>query len=496
MDLPLSLDPASGIPLYRQLYAGLRQAILSGRLPPGTRLPASRELARQLGLARKTVTDAYAELMSEGYLEGRPGAGSFVSPELPDEAIAAPRPRELPRRPAPPAGREPPRLSAWARALPTPPPPPSALPYDFPVGVPAADAFPWDLWRQLLARHLRAATPALLRYGDAAGLPALRAAVATSLGRTRAVRASPEQVVITAGTVQGLDLLARLLVEPGDLVALEEPGYQGARRAFLAAGARLLPIPVDAEGLLVERLPTGDRERPKLVYVTPSHQYPTGVTLSLARRLQLLAWAEGQGALVVEDDYDSEFRYAARPLESLQGLDRGGQVVYLGSFSKTLSPALRIGFAVLPAALVEPFTTAKWLTDRHAPMLEQLGLADFLEEGHFERHVRRLRRLYQERRDAVLTAFARHLAGVAEPLPSESGLHLLARLAPGLDENAFVAAARRRGVGLYPLGPYFHGPPAFAGLVVGYAPVPAPLIAVAFARLRALKALEAVGARR
>jgi GntR family transcriptional regulator/MocR family aminotransferase len=450
------LDAASGVAMHRQIYQELRRAILGGRLPPGTRLPATRGLAEQLRVARNTVARAYDDLLSEGYIEGRTGSGTYVSSALASAETAAPADE----------GGWAPTLSPWARrALAGGAPDRRVpLPYDFRPGWPDWTAFPRTIWWRLLGRRLRQGE--LGRYGEPAGYGPLREAIARHLAASRAVVCRPEQVAIVNGTQQAIDLLARLLLSPGDRVAVEDPGYPEARRVFGGYGAHLLPVPVDARGLRVDRLPEGPT---RLLYVTPSHQFPTGVTLSLERRLQLLEWAARQGTLVVEDDYDSEFRYAGRPVESLQGHDRTGQVAYLGSFSSVLFPPLRIGYLVLPPRLVEPFVEAKWLADRGTGTLEQQALADFLVEGHYTRHLRRMRRLGRARRDALLTAVRTHL-GNAVTLPrAETGTHLMLTLR-GLDEAAVAAAAEARGVGVYPAGPYYSEPAAHGGaLLLGFA---------------------------
>jgi GntR family transcriptional regulator/MocR family aminotransferase len=459
--LALALDPEHDDPLHRQIYAQLRTAILSGRLVPGQRLPATRGLAEQLGLARNTVARAYDDLLSEGYLEGRVGAGTFVS-----AALAAP-PRESAER-----GGWTPALSPWAgRALgggaPTSVDPPAPIGFDFRPGTPDWDAFPRRIWWRLLGRRLRAGE--LGRYPDPAGYWALREAIARHLAASRAVICQPEQVAIVNGTQQAIDLLGRLLIAPGDRVVVEEPGYPEARRVLAAYGASLAPVPVDDRGLRAEALPAAGA---RLVYVTPSHQFPTGVTLSLDRRLRLLAWARRHDALVVEDDYDSEFRYAGRPVESLQGLDRAGRVVYLGTFSSVLFPPLRVGYVVLPLGLVEPFVAAKWLADRGTGALEQQALADFLVDGHFSRHLRRMRRLGRARRDALLGALRQHLGSAAAPPLAETGTHVLLPLR-GVDETAALREAQRRGVGVYPVAPHYARPTgARPGLLLGFASLP------------------------
>lgn len=466
-------------PYHRQVYEQVRGAILSGRLRPGDRLPATRDLAARLGLARNTVARAYGDLLAEGYLEGRVGSGTYVAPGLGGEAGA-----QAEGKPALAPSGQPRRLSDWVgRALREARDRQviSALPYDFRPGTPDWDAFPRTLWLQLLGRALRREAGELTRYGDPAGYLPLRQAIARHLAISRGVVTAADQVVIVSGSQQALDLLARLRVDPGEAVAVEDPGYPEARRVFAAADARLIPVPVDDEGLAVEEL-VRQREEPRIVYVTPSHQFPTGATLPLTRRLALLEWAARRDVLIVEDDYDSEFRYAGRPVESLQGLDRAGRVAYVGTFSTVLFPPFRVGYAVLPPDLVGPFVQAKWLADRQTPTLEQLALADFLEEGHFERHLRRMRRLAADRRAALLAAVEEHLGSHVAPPRACAGMHVMLRLAgpgpatvdggPTALETAVVAGAAARGVGVYPVGSCRIRPSADSAILLGYAALP------------------------
>jgi len=363
-----------------------------------------------------------------------------------------------------------------------------ALPFDFRHGRPDATNFPIDAWRRIAARQLRQLDHDDLWYGPAAGLPALRVAISEYLGRARGVRCSPEQVVITTGTQQAIDLMARLLVEPGDAVVVEDPCYPGARRVFDALGARLLDVPVDEHGLCTDLLPDTPA---RLVYTTPSHQYPSGATLPVSRRLDLLRWAERQDALVIEDDYDSEFRHAGRPLEALQGLDQAGRVAYVGSFSKVLYPALRLGYLVAPPGLIQLASEAKRLVDLQTATPGQELLAELIQTGHFEAHLRRMRRVYRGRRTALLEALARELGPLAAPGPSDAGLYLRLVLAEGLDEEAVAQEAAARGVAVYPAGPYFARPVAQPGLILGYAALDEAGIAEGIRRLRlAIEAMQ------
>ncbi len=485
MDVLIPLDRAAGQPLRDQVYAGIRAAILDGRLPPGSRLASTRELARQLGVARFTVDDAYDRLAAEGYTEGRRGSGTYVG-DL--DALAIPA---EPTRSTPLTGHPQRRLSRWASRLPAGPPDeaPSQPAYDFGTGVPALDAFPAAIWQRLQARETRERPRAHYTYGESQGLPALRAAIADYLARSRGVRCSPEQVVVTSGTRQSIDLLARLVVDPGDAVLVEEPGYPATRVALSVAGARLLPVPVDGDGLRVDDIQPLDPPA-KLICLTPSHQYPTGSVLSLPRRLELLQWAAATGTLIVEDDYDSELRYGARPVPALAALgserETGRNVVYVGTFSKVLFPALRLGYAVLPPDLVAPFTAAKSLTDRHAPTPLQAMVAAFMAEGHFERHLARTRHLYAARQAALLDALDRDLAGLVErhPFATSAGLHVLVRFVVDLTEEELIERAATVGVSLDGAASCFTTPPAQPHILLGYAAMPEERIRAGIRHLR------------
>ena len=407
--LPLSLAaPLAGTPLYRWFYDELRSAILEGRIVPGARLPATRDLAREYKLARATVVTAFEQLKSEGYVEGRVGAGTYVSEVLPDDFLqvgrtSAERPRGPARgmvvlRPAPAAvpRRSEPRITRAFRA-----------------NQAALDVFPTTLWAQVVARRLRRASAQLLSGGEALGYRPLRQAVAAYLNASRGVKCSADQVLIISGVQEALERAAHLLIDPGDPVWVEDPGYPGADIVFRAVGAKVCPVPVDAEGLDLE---WGRRRwaRAKLIYVTPAHQFPLGVTMSLRRRLALLEWARRSRTLIFEDDYDSEYRYQGRPIPALQGLDRAGVVIYAGTFNEVLFPALRLAYLVVPPGMVDRFAAAQSVSMRHAPLLDQAALCDFITEGHFARHIRRMRELYSERLavfSGIVPLPARRIAG-------------------------------------------------------------------------------------
>jgi len=452
--------------LQQQIYASIRRAILEGIVVPGTRLPSSRALAVDLGVSRTTTLLAVQQLQAEGYVTARRGSGTSVAAELPDDLVQR-------RGSGPAAKSRHPTLSRRGAALVATPAGARRLdgpPRAFRVGTPAVDVFPVALWSRLVNRRLRTVTSAQLDYGDSAGLRALREAIADHVQTARGTHCGAEQVLMVAGAQQGFELVCRLLLDPGDRVWMEEPGYPGARSALRAAGARIVPVPVDAAGLDVD---AGIRRASdaRLVYVTPSHQYPLGVPMSLTRRLALLQWARAAKAWVIEDDYDSEFRYGARPIPCLHGLDVDGRVIYVGSFSKTLFPALRLGFVIVPTDLRERLVAARAAADQHPPTLDQAVLADFIVEGHFARHLRRMRVVYQERLEALTASAERLCRGVLRVRPVRTGLHALADL-DGVDAERVSPEAAARGVEATPASAYFAGRAgAVNGLVLGFGAV-------------------------
>ncbi len=480
----IALERAGTVPLQRQLYSALRDAILGGRLAPGSRLPATRVLARDLDAARNTVVAAFEQLVAEGYLQSRVGDGTRVSAVLPETLLHAQRPRHA----APVRGGAAPGLSRRGEALiATRRPAGDPRRRAFQPGLPALDEFPRALWARLLARRARLRTRATLGYGHPAGLPGLREAIAAYLGPARGVACAPEQVIVVAGSQAALDLSCRLLLDPGDAAWIEDPGYLGGRGALLAAGAALVPVPTDGEGLDVE---AGTRAAPaaRLAYVTPSHQFPLGMTMSLARRLRLLAWAADAGSWVLEDDFDSEYRYAGRPVAAMQGLDAAGRVVYVGTFSKTMFPALRVGYLVVPTSLVDACTTAVRITGQQPPVDVQAALADFLTEGHFAAHVRRMRALYAGRQERLVRALRRRLDGLLLAHPRDGGMQVAGLLPSGADDVAASRAAAAEDVVAPALSAYYLAPAGRRGLHLGYAGVPDREIAPAVDRLT--RALE------
>ncbi|WP_414938146.1 PLP-dependent aminotransferase family protein [Amycolatopsis sp. cmx-11-51] len=450
MSFHISLDGHSD--LAARIYRQLRDGILDGRLRSGERLPPTRELARELDVSRNTVAVAYERLTAEGFLSGHVGRGTFVSA---DPVARADR--------AAPTGASVRPVAHW-RSLPAPLGADRSAPaFDFRVGVPDPALFPLRTWRRLVSQALR---PSLLPpsgYADPAGLEALRVAIARHVGAARSVRAGGEDVLVTQGAQQALDLIGRVLIEPGTRVAVEDPGYPPAERLFSALGARVEKVPVDAEGLDVTALARGTR----LIYTTPSHQFPLGTPMSLARRTALLAWAERNDAVIVEDDYDSEYRFSDRPLEPLQSLDHNGRVIYVGSFSKTLLPLLRIGFLVAPASLRPALRQAKQLMDWHGDLVTQSALASFIDEGLLARHVRKATREYSVRRDRIQAFVRDELQGVLELVPSSAGLHLCAAVTPHatVTVDDAVSNAALAGVAVESLSTYGG---TRGGLVIGY----------------------------
>jgi GntR family transcriptional regulator/MocR family aminotransferase len=449
--------------LAAQIYRQLLAAILDGRLRPGERMPPSRELATRIEVSRNTVAAAYERLTAEGFLEGRVGAGTYVCGAHVAKPTRAPVGSVQPR-------------ALW-RTLPDGPDfSGSSVPvadFDFRVGVPDAGLFPLDAWRRLVAAELRREAFRTASYGEPSGHPGLRAAVARHVGASRSVRAGADDVVVTHGAQQALDVIGRVLVDVGTCVAVEQPGYAMASELFRTLGAKVVKVPVDSEGLVVSALPAQAR----LVYTTPSHQFPLGAPMSLARRTALLDWAERHRAAIIEDDYDSEFRYADRPLEPLQSLDRCGRVIYVGSFSKTLSPMLRLGFLVAPASLRDAVRRAKQVTDWHTDVPSQAALARFIDDGLLGRHIRRATRVYAGRHALLTALLRRDFARWFTLVPSSAGLHLCVLLRDGVTVD--LDRARELSLGVADLRGY-DGPP---GLVLGFGAIPSERIPEGLRRL-------------
>lgn len=476
----LPLDRADPAPLFRQLYQAVKAAILRGAISPGTQLPPTRQFCQLLSVSRQTVLNAYALLSAEGYLDGAVGRGTYVSLAVPAPPVAVTPAAPALLRPLPARGQA--MVAAMQQvayhASPLRP---------FRVGMPRIDHFPFDIWARLEARRWRRADHHF-GYGDPAGFLPLRELLCVYLKASRGVHCTPQQIIITSGSQQALYLLSQLLLAPGDAAWMESPGYRGASGPLRAAGATVFPVPVDAQGLDVAYGVAHCRHA-RLAYVTPSHQLPLGVAMSLPRRLALLAWAAQQRAWVVEDDYDSEYRYTGAPLASLQGLDTAGCVIYVGTLSKVLFPGLRLGYMVAPPALAEPLVQAKALLDRHTAIVPQMALADFIAEGHFARHIRRTRDSNAERRDVLLAALARELDEQLVCGPADSGLELCAYFRGAQQEAAVARAGLERGIELRPLGHYAQPeagsrcatPP---GLLLGFASIAPPEIEAGVRELR------------
>ena len=470
----ICLDPRRG--LASQLYLALRERILDGRLRSGTRLPAGRELAEVLGVSRNTVGRAVDQLYAEGYVQARVGDGTYVAPLT----LHSERTTGVANSPAPSAALQ--RVQAQQLRV-----PPAGAPRAFRVGVPAFDLFPFETWARLQARFWRKPSPARLGYGDPAGDAQLRELVAAYLRNSRGLHCDPTQIVITCGAQQAISLCAQLLVDPGDRVAIENPGYRAAGHAFAAAGAELCGVPVDADGLDTTAL--AQVQDCRLVYVTPSHQYPTGVTLSLPRRLELLEWAERNDGWIIEDDYDGEYRYSGTPLAPLAALDRQERVIYVGTFCKITFPALRLGYLLLPPALAPVFAQRRALDMRNSEIGTQVVMAEFIAAGHFQRHIRRMRVAARSRRDALLRDWPANIPGCAAMPNVDAGLHLCVRVESLQREAELVAAAASVGVEVTPLSGYWLDDSATpadqrAGLVLGFAAVPEAQIAEALQALR------------
>jgi GntR family transcriptional regulator/MocR family aminotransferase len=451
---------------YRQLYEALRSGILDGRLAPGTCLPATRDLARQYQLSRGTIVNAFDLLKSEGYLEGSMGSGTYVSKVLPDELLHVKFNRQQARDPEQPVQRRPKRrVSNYARRV-------RLFPHEsrparaFRANIPALDLFPASLWAQVAARRWRQVSTNLLQGCDPMGYRPLREAVAGYLTTSRGVRCAPEQIAIVSGVQEALDLVARIFVNPGDRVSMENPGYIGAALVFESLGAKISAAGLDEEGI---ELGAAGLRGVRLLYITPGHQFPLGISMTLPRRLQLLEWAANSGALIFEDDYDSEYRYSGRPVPALQSLDRAGSVLFASSFSKVLFPSLRLGYLVIPPDLVDYFAAAKSITTRHAQLLDQAVLCDFIAEGHFGRHLRRMRGVYAERLSILLKSAREQLAGLLDISDVEAGLQTVGWLRHGINGESAARAAAARNVDVIPLSRYTRGRTKQEGLQLGFA---------------------------
>lgn len=476
----VALDRRSDKPLHKQVYDAFCAAIVGRNLRAGQRVPSSRSLAIELKISRIPVLTAYSQLLAEGYFETRFGSGTFVSSTLPDQWMLL-----EPRHVISPKGRSGLRLvSKRSALLPSFKPMPWLNKWGaFIVGQLAFEDFPFQVWARLVNRHIRNVRVNSLHYGDPMGSETFRGAIAQYLRTARAVNCETSQIMIVSGSQQALELTARVLFDPGDKVWIEEPGYYLARNAFVSAGCRLVPIPVDAEGLNVEA-GIERSQRARAAFVTPSHQFPLGVTMSASRRLQLLDWAQCSASWIIEDDYDNEYRYESMPISSLQGLDRYSRVIYIGTFSKTLFPSLRLGYVVIPPDLVQRFLAVRQAMDIYPPHLYQAVLEDFINEGHFARHIRRTRLLYGERRTTLVEAIGREFGTSMEVLGADAGVHVVVTFPKGGRDTAVSQAAARQDLWLWPLSSCYLDKASRQGFVLGFGSTTPRQIPNAVRRLR------------
>jgi GntR family transcriptional regulator/MocR family aminotransferase len=482
---PIAIETGHKRPMYRQLYDWFRAAIVEGRIRPGQRLPSTRSLAVELQISRISVFNAYEQLQSEGYFETFAGSGTCVARAIPDDAFrptttAGRKPQKVRRESVPRKGST--RAETltkfssgpWLRNL-----------GPFRVSLPALDHFPLNIWSKLVARHSREQSRAIMAYGDGLGYLPFREAIATYLGSFRGVLCEASQILVTSGSQQALQITAQALFDHGDQLFIEEPGYPGARLAFASAMSQITPVPVDHDGLVVAKIKKSHHAG-RAVYVTPSHQYPLGMTMSAARRMSLLKWAMDSGAWIIEDDYDSEYRFGSRPIASLQGLDMSSRVIYIGTFSKVLFPALRLGYVVVPKDLVPVFAAVRDALDIFSPTLYQAVLADFIREGHFARHIRRMRMLYMERRKTLVSAIRNHMRGLVEVIGDEAGMHLVALLPANADDMLVSKEAAQQGICAVPLSCCYVNPPNRGGLILGYGGISPRQIQDAILKLAAI----------
>lgn len=463
----VSIDPTAPVPLYKQLYDEFRAAILAGRLKAGIKLPPTRELASELGISRNTVMAAYDQLTSEGYIEGHVGSGAWVSSALPEEMLQSRPTTARATRRSPQRRAISKRGARLVSVLPTVRHQGAGKMLPFRCALPDLASFPFDVWTRLLSKYSRNPSHDLFGYAHVAGYPRLREAIAAYLRSARAVKCEADQVIIVPGTQVALEIAIQALLDPGDTVLMEDPGYFGAHGVFIRAGVCVAPVPVDKAGIRLDVIKK-NQDNARMVYVTPSHQFPLGVTLPLSRRLELLEWASGAGAWIVEDDCDGEYRYAGRPLASLQGLDNENRVIYAGAFSKVLFPSLRIAYLVVPPDLVDAFTACRVMIDLQPATIPQAALADFIEEGHFTRHLRRMRNLYSSRRSLLLETAKAELSGLLEIQESEGGMHLVGWLPPGVSDTEAARFASERDVLALPLSAFSLKPITRGALMLGY----------------------------
>lgn len=454
----IQFDRSSEVSFYKQIYDGYRKAIITGLLRPGNRLPSTRELATELKISRMPVVIAYEQLLHEGYIEGKTGAGTYVNTSIPDEIVKPVSMKKI--------NELSPRLinspASSASRLGSPP----SLLGSFRVSLPALDMFPDKIWSRLMHRHAKKLPIELMAYGNPFGYRPLCEAIAEYLRTARAVRCEANQILITSGSQMALHLCAIALLKSGDEVCMEEPGYSGARDALKRSGATISPVLVDDEGINIDSL-INHGNKVRAVYVTPSHQYPLGISMSASRRLELIDWAQHNNSWIIEDDYDSEFRYSSRPIGSLQGMDNTSRVIYIGTFSKVMFPSLRVGYLVIPNSLLDSFSQLREAFDIFPSIIYQLALADFILEGHFARHIRRMRTIYLSRRNALVDALREH-APPLEIYNADAGLHLSAFLPEAIDDNEVVSRAAQLGITATSLSSCYFGNTSRSGLILGF----------------------------
>lgn len=482
MHLGIKLDSQSPLSLSHQLYQEIRRLIVDGTLRAGMRLPSTRELSKMLSVSRSTVSQTYEQLSNEGYVQVIAGSGTFISRELPDEQLRAAK-IILPERVAAPRQYALSRYAHQVLALPEFSSEDLDLVFDFHTGILSSNDLPMAEWSRILSRVCRKAGSKELNYArHAFGLEELREALSAYLGQHRGVKCAKEQVIIVGGAQQAFDLIGRILIDEGTVIGLENPGFLAARRTFAANGAHVFPVPVDAAGLDVDYLSDNGRAI-KLVHVTPGHQFPTGAVMPVSRRMRLLEWAHHNRSLIVEDDYDSEFCYVGRPSQAMQGLDDGTTVIYVGSFSKVLFPAFRLGCLVVPESLVEVFGRAKWLADRQSPAIEQMALTEFIVEGHLERHVRQMLTLYDSRRRSLLQALHLHFRDRISVFGDQAGMHVMVRLKSRLTDDEILARAKEVGVGPISTRRYYIEGGVAGEFLLAYAGLSEQVISEAVGRL-------------
>jgi GntR family transcriptional regulator/MocR family aminotransferase len=477
----IAVDRKAAKPLHKQIYDGFLAAIVGGNIRPGQRVPSSRTLSVELGISRIPVLNAYAQLLAEGYFESRKGAGTFISESLPESLTIC----EEGAPPSAQAGSGPRRVARRALLLTKIERGPWSGGWGaFSVHQPAFDRFPFPIWSSLITRHSKSPRLSAIHNTDPRGSESCREAICTYLRTARAVHCDPSQVMVVAGSQQALEISARVLLGNGSPVWIEEPGYRLARNVFQGAGCRLVPVPVDEDGMIVS---AGIKLCPKAraVYVTPSHQYPLGSTMSASRRMQLLNWAQSAGSWIIEDDYDSEYRFESMPIASLQGLDRNARVIYVGTFSKVLFPSLRLGYMVIPADLVEHFISVRVAMDIFPPYLHQEAITDFIREGHFARHIRRMRLLYSERRTALVKSIREQFGSSLEIHGTQAGMHLAVTLPKGLSDREIATKAARNGLWLWPLSPSYLGEVPRQGFILGFGNTAVEEMSRAVSQLRA-----------